>query len=120
MWQATGVAAGRVRALHGDIFLLRWLKHRLQAEPSAPRAGGSLPADPAAKTPSQAKFKLEALEPRLLLSGDSPLLADAYRAMVADEANAASLPQDNHFQQLDAATRDEISAARQGAVPCRP
>ncbi len=95
--------------------MLRWLKNRLQAEPSAPRAGAGLPAQPDTKAPAQAKFKLEALEPRLLLSGDTPLLAEAYRAMVADEANAASLPQEIHFQQLDAATRDEISAARQGS-----
>jgi len=73
----------------------------------------SLPAEASDRPNAAAQFKLEALEPRLLLSGDTPLLAEALRSVVAKESNAASLQQDVHIQVLDAATRAEIATVSQ-------
>lgn len=56
-------------------------------------------------------FKLEQLEPRVLLSADNPLLGEVARLATQGDNDSAAGQANAHIQQLDAATSAEISAA---------
>ena len=71
---------------------------------------GARPSSSTSSSPSGPEFKLEQLEPRVLLSADNPLLAEAARlAAQGDDGSSAQI--DVLAQQLDAATSAEIAAA---------
>jgi len=89
--------------------LLNWLKNRLQSHPPEAGAAGAMASD--SSRPQPAKFGLEVLEPRVLLSGDSPF-AEVYRSLLSDENEGQSGDANAYVQQLDAETSAEIAAAQ--------
>jgi Ca2+-binding RTX toxin-like protein len=89
--------------------LLRWLKNRTHAGPSDVRSGDGISGDH--KPSSPAKFRLEQLEPRVLLSGDTPLVAEVYRSLVDDKNDVGGAEYEATILQLDAATSAEIAAS---------
>jgi hypothetical protein len=78
--------------------------------PAAAVHGAGKAHSPSAHSPSD--FKLEQLEPRLLLSADSPLVAVVAKSLLENEAGANGASGDANVQQLDAATSAEIAAVR--------
>ncbi|MBK8118794.1 MAG: LEPR-XLL domain-containing protein [Sulfuritalea sp.] len=87
--------------------MLRWLKN-LSRSP-LPEAGSesSVPAE--GNLHAHGKFRLEALEPRVLLSGDSMVAAVAYQALLDAEAKGASVGVTAIVEQLDAEASAESS-----------
>ena len=88
--------------------MLSWLKNRLHSEP--PEARASAVSSGEIKPQATGKFRLEALEPRVLLSGDTPF-AEVYRTLLSDEKDGANANTDAYIQQLDAETSAVIAAA---------
>ncbi|MFH1044601.1 MAG: LEPR-XLL domain-containing protein, partial [Pseudomonadota bacterium] len=92
--------------------MLRWLRNRLHAEPLDVRVGGGVSGE--GKAHAHGKFRLEPLEPRVLLSGDTPLVSEVYRSLLEDEANGVSAAGNVNVEQIDAATSAQITAAGGG------
>ena len=90
------------------ICLFGWLKNRSVASLGADPARTDLAA-PRHDTQGR-NFRLEALEPRVLLSADNPF-ADVYRTLLSDEKDGSGQPETVLVEQLDAATIAEIAAA---------
>ncbi|MCC6474863.1 MAG: LEPR-XLL domain-containing protein, partial [Burkholderiales bacterium] len=89
--------------------LLRWFRNR--SREGVPAPGSDAETSHASRAERQGKFRLETLEPRVLLSADSIVVSQVLRSLIDDQGNdgpgkdiAASI------EQIDAATSAEISA----------
>ena len=92
--------------------MLAWLSKRLSSPPSTEgTAGDRIRSSPRSGEPGpEQKFKIEQIEPRILLSADNPLLAEAARLALQGE-DVQSAQNSVHAQQIDAETSAEIAAA---------
>ena len=97
-----------------SLILLRWLRNLYLAEPRI--AGSGSVASGVQRTHTQGAFKLEALEPRILLSGDSLIASEIQRTLIEDEAMGAGARVEAVIENIDAATKAEIASV--GADNC--
>ena len=89
-----------------------WLKTRSQSQ--IPGSGTGKEASGESRSQAHRRFRLEPLEPRVLLSGDSIVVAVAYQALLDGEAKAAAAGVTAVVEQLDANTNTDSSAADTG------
>ena len=96
----------------GLLSLLRWIKNRLQSR--SPESKLDKSAVGGTSSQAHGKFRLEPLEPRVLLSGDSVVAVVAYQALLQAQTNDGSAGPTAIVEQLDANTDTESFAADRG------
>ena len=97
-----------MRTLRGKFVLLPWLKSRLRPQLPESDSGKSAPEEGSVRP--HGKFRLEPLEPRVLLSADSIIVAIGYQALMDAEAKEAGNSSTAIVEAVDADTDAESTS----------
>ncbi|HVP08600.1 MAG TPA: LEPR-XLL domain-containing protein, partial [Burkholderiales bacterium] len=97
--------------------MLRWLTNRTSSDRPEGASGAEARAGGKAQSQSQSRYRLEALEPRVLLSADPLALAVAAQAVVQATSNSDKVSANTLVLQPNAGQAPAADAAVQDAQP---